>query len=324
MLIYAGIDEAGYGPIFGPLVVARTVFTLDKFDPEAPLPCLWRLLRSVVCRRAGDCHDRIAVNDSKRLFSSTLGLGHLERGVLGFLGESAAPITRLEELLTLLEVAGAADCLAHPCYSPTGLPTLPVEVDGHRLKRTRRRLLGAAERTGVRLTETGAAMVVEDQFNRLLDACGNKALGAWSLVVGHLQAIWQHYGEWQPQVVIDRQGGRIYYLDLLARAFPDARLCILLESPALSRYQLSQGERSMQVTVQVESEQRHLPVALASMTAKYLRELMMLRFRDFWSRQAPEVRPTCGYYGDGRRFLREITPRLASLGLELELIARRC
>ena len=35
MLVYAGIDEAGYGPMFGPLVIARSVFTLADADPAA-------------------------------------------------------------------------------------------------------------------------------------------------------------------------------------------------------------------------------------------------------------------------------------------------
>jgi len=30
MLVYAGIDEAGYGPMFGPFVVARSVFKIDE------------------------------------------------------------------------------------------------------------------------------------------------------------------------------------------------------------------------------------------------------------------------------------------------------
>ena len=34
MLIYAGIDEAGYGPMFGPLCVASSVIVLDKYNPD--------------------------------------------------------------------------------------------------------------------------------------------------------------------------------------------------------------------------------------------------------------------------------------------------
>ena len=45
VLIYAGIDEAGYGPMLGPLCVASSVFVLDEHDPAGGPPDLWRLLR---------------------------------------------------------------------------------------------------------------------------------------------------------------------------------------------------------------------------------------------------------------------------------------
>ncbi len=83
MLIYAGIDEAGYGPMFGPFVVGRTVFAVDEYD-GVQLPCLWRALNRAVCRKPSDKRRRIAVNDSKVLYSPQTGLGHLERAVLGF------------------------------------------------------------------------------------------------------------------------------------------------------------------------------------------------------------------------------------------------
>lgn len=78
----------------------------------------------------------------------------------------------------------------------------------------------------------------------------------------------------------------------------------------------------MRVTVQVASERRHLPTALASMTAKYVRELLLMRFQDYWRQHAPDVRPTYGYYGDGRRFLREIEPLFPLLKLERGVLVR--
>ena len=45
-----------------------------------------------------------------------------------------------------------------------------------------------------------------------------------------------------------------------------------------------------------------LPTALASMTAKYLRELSMRAFNEFWCARVPGLRPTAGYPGDAPRF----------------------
>lgn len=323
MLVYAGIDEAGYGPLFGPLVIARTVFTVDRADPGVPPPSLWRTMQGTICRLPGDPQGRIPINDSKRLYLPG-ALEHLERGVLGFLEQLPLRPASMQELLDGLGYDKLSRRPSHPCYADPSLPTIPSRLSTAELVQARRRLAAAGERSGVRLLEVSAAIILEDRFNRLVTDCGNKALCAWTFVAGHLQAIWSRYGERRPQVIIDRQGGRIYYLDLLARLFPQARLCILKETPALSRYLISEEGREMEITVQVQSELKHLPAALSSMIAKYLRELLMQRFQAFWRQAAPSVRPTCGYHRDGRRFLQEIEPLFSSLRIEPETLVRRC
>ncbi|MCH8212384.1 MAG: ribonuclease HII, partial [Planctomycetes bacterium] len=40
MLVYAGIDEAGYGPMLGPLCLGCTVFVLKDYDPCQGAPDL--------------------------------------------------------------------------------------------------------------------------------------------------------------------------------------------------------------------------------------------------------------------------------------------
>ena len=105
MLIYAGIDEAGYGPMFGPLTVACAVLTLPEHDPAAGAPKLWSILRSAVAKQVALSKGRIVVCDSKRLKRSNADAGnpsrhplaHLERGVLAFLatgGRSVPPDDR--------------------------------------------------------------------------------------------------------------------------------------------------------------------------------------------------------------------------------------
>ena len=324
-MIYAGIDEAGYGPLLGPMVIARCVFSVAGRDPSLLPPSLWRLLQGAVCRLPGDRRERIAVGDSKSLYTPSAGLGELERGVLSFLGSAGVHPDRLQPLLDILAFDELSHRTDHPCYRDEGGgPALPVKTDAAALRTSIERLDRSSLRAGVRLEELKAAVVFEDRFNRMVHDCGNKALCAWTFVAGHLEEIWNRYGERHPHVVIDRQGGRIYYVDLLSRLFPQARLCIQEETPAVSRYEIAEGERSMRVTVKVESEREHFPAAFASMSAKYLRELLMMRYQGFWLRHAPEVRPTFGYYRDGRRFLLQIEPLLRSLDLDRDLLVRRC
>ena len=48
----------------------------------------------------------------------------------------------------------------------------------------------------------------------------------------------------------------------------------------------------------------HLNVALASMAAKYLREVCMLQFNRYWAAQVPGLKPTAGYPTDAGPVLR--------------------
>ena len=51
------------------------------------------------------------------------------------------------------------------------------------------------------------------------------------------------------------------------------------------------------------------------MAAKLARELCMKRLNDYFRSHAPELKPTAGYYGDARRFLRETSGLRKKLGI---------
>lgn len=114
------------------------------------------------------------------------------------------------------------------------------------------------------------------------------------------------------------------YRDDLARAFPTTKIRIETETPLESRYELRVDGRVIKVTFTVGAESQHLPTALASMTAKYLRELWMERFNRFFHAVDENLRPTAGYVEDGRRFLVDAENAIAKCGLvERELVRSR-
>jgi ribonuclease HII len=88
--------------------------------------------------------------------------------------------------------------------------------------------------------------------------------------------------------------------------FPFVPLTVDVEGPAESRYVAGPLERGTVVRFMVNGERRSKEVALASCLAKYGRELMMACFNRTFSGAFARVRPTAGYYGDARRFLREL------------------
>jgi hypothetical protein len=51
------------------------------------------------------------------------------------------------------------------------------------------------------------------------------------------------------------------------------------------------------------------------MASKYLRELAMRPFNEFWCRHVPELKPTAGYSTDSRRFKADISAAQSSLGI---------
>src|SRR5258708_1498851 len=81
-MILAGMDEAGYGPLLGPLVVGCCAFELPETDHLAPLPCVWKRLRKLVSKTRPRNDRKIHINDSKAVYSPSIGIGRLERALL--------------------------------------------------------------------------------------------------------------------------------------------------------------------------------------------------------------------------------------------------
>ena len=90
----------------------------------------------------------------------------------------------------------------------------------------------------------------------------------------------------------------------------------------MSRYRLKIDGILSTITFASKTDEHHLPAALASMIAKYTRELYMLRFNHYFRSQISELKPTAGYVQDGRRFLKEIEPLLKKNGIKQELLVR--
>lgn len=328
-MIYAGIDEAGYGPILGPLCVASSVFRIPEGMSEQSPPDLWEALSSVVCRsRAEAGTSRLAVADSKRLkLANTVKrqhpLHHLELGVLAFLESQpgALKIGSVEQLLARL----AADPGHLPWYGADGDPSLPISTTPDHLHLLSARLKQACALTGIEPMDLRCLSVCEHRFNEELVRLPGKAAVSFHRVASLISRVWRSESAMQdnpaccPRIVVDRQGGRARYAGTLAHAFPDAAVVTVGESAQRSVYELVGNGRRVRVSFEVEAEARHLPVALASMTAKLVRELLVARLNRYWQSRCVELKPTAGYAQDGGRYLRD----LAGVASASELAALR-
>ena len=321
MALWAGIDEAGYGPRLGPLVVAGTVFNVTKEPSDGTL---WDLLGDAVARRARGSDGRLVVNDSKLVYSRSLGLRRLEEGVLAFLQTRAdRPLRRADQVLALLG-GGAGDALG-AWFRPTADLALPVASNASSLNSKASVLRQALRRAGVELLAARAAVVFPPEFNRLVARTRNKSLLLFQKCGLVLQEVWKHAGPDRSFVLVDKHGARKRYRRLLLDVFPHCRCDVMQEEAHRSVYRVSDGaQRSLVVIFQEGGDTRTLPTALASMTAKYVRELYMLAFNVYWQQRLTDLEPTAGYHGDAQRFLRDIAPALHTEKVDLSRLVRNC
>jgi len=308
-LVYAGIDEAGYGPLLGPLCVGMAVFMVDDWSPSMGPPDLWSRLERGVCTGARDPRGRVAIADSKRLKLPNSSarrhpLVQLERGVLAFSGLFERDIGFDSDLFEML----GASVGALPWYrtSPTALP---LGSSAEEIRIAANLLRRACREAGVELAAMRCLALDEGSFNEIVRREGTKAATTLDAIGRHLRWVcdrpWAHADE--IRIVSDRLGGRRDYRSFLAGAlgFGEHGVRVVEESARVSAYEVDLDGRSIGVQFRPECESAHLPVALASMVAKYVRELMMARFNAYWCARDPSLKRTAGYRQDARRWLDE-------------------
>lgn len=322
MLIYAGIDEAGYGPMLGPLCVGMTVFRLPAHDPARGAPDLWMLLDRVV-GRAGSKQDRLLVDDSKKLKGAKTGkahpLRHLERGVLTFLAATSGSPCRAARDTDIFAHLGAEAPEHGWC---AGAVSLPLAHESDRLGIDAARLDRGLRQAGIEFLGARCETIHADRFNREAALFGSKATINFGAMARLVDRLWREHGRAHPRLLVDRHGGRTRYREPLQLSFPEASIRIIAETDQLSRYYLRDERGEITITFMAEAEQHHFPTALASMTAKYTRELFMLRLNRFFAEHLPEVKPTAGYVQDARRYLEELGSVLNRLGIDRRDLVR--
>lgn len=306
-LLFSGMDEAGYGPMLGPLCVGRASLRVDDWsavdaegDPRR-VPDLWSMLSTSVAKTRKSAKGRITIADSKKLKlpSSSVRnhpLVHLERGVLAMLGTIGEFPETDAELFAMLgvEVEERPWFQGEPVELPVGSGRDMLRIDVNDLRTT-------MDRAGVGLIDLKVHTLGVDAYNAVVRAHGTKAATTAQLLVGHLGEVKKLSGFDYTRVVIDRQSGRTHYHKLLSRVWEG--LEILEESDRASRYAGGRDGDELGVLLVSKADDGYLPVSLASMAAKYVRELMMGRLNRYWSTRLPELKPTAGYVQDARRWL---------------------
>lgn len=278
-----GVDEAGYGAIIGPLAHGAVV-AQEKGWVEA-------------FRSAG-----LRVDDSKKVYTSG-GPAALERTVLAAARASGWQGEDLESLLVHLGLG----CLQLPDCFECSSTRLPLFADSVPL------LHGISSF----MPQLYAQLTFPQSFNEQVDATDNKSTVAMGCVAGLMRRMLADFGE-DGHLLVDKQGGRNRYAPFLFDCFPGCLVATEEESSARSCYRLG----TLCVEFAEKADGRSPEVALASMTAKYLREVFMWRFNGYWHAALPGVAPTAGYPEDGRRFVSQLLQAAPSMAIELRSFLR--
>ena len=306
---WVGIDEAGYGPNLGPLVMTAVVAE----GPDGHDLDLWADLASTVCR-AGGSPNRLWVDDSKKVYRAGKGRDRLDAGCLAALAASGRAVpTTLGGLIGAVGAGTLDDAELTPWLG--GLDPRHPDLRSRSLADAtlaRRPLEGAPWR----VVDVRSVVVGPRAFNDGLDRTGSKALvhfAAFARLLGHVRSTTPEGRS--VAIRSDKHGGRHFYADLLSGAFPDLEVERGPEGADLSRYFLSGPGAWMMLSLVPRADAEDGLVALASMVSKAIRERWMDAFNAHWAARIPGLRPTAGYPVDAARFRDAIAADCAAMGM---------
>lgn len=315
-----GIDEAGYGPNLGPLVQAAVALHLPDDDPAG-----WDALKAVVRRCHEPADGRLLIDDSKKVYTRG-GLAALERVVVPVLGFHPQPLSAFLER----RLPDDLDAELRQEVWFNFDEALPVASDPADFGPAFTCWLGDGTLTHNKWYSARAFIVPATRFNRIAEGAGSKgavlAHGLVDLMPHHLH-VGRPGAPWFPDAPVhfscDKLGGRNAYAAIVQQAFPDGWVVVEKEGAAESRYRVDGLDRPVSVSFRPRADGDSVAVALASMLAKYLREVCMLQFNRFWATHVPGLAPTAGYPGDAKRYYDAIRPAMEKLGLAPDQVWRK-
>lgn len=278
-MLVTGVDENGLGPRLGPLVA--TALTL-----ETP-----RYSRSVLCERGL----RLGLTDSKE----TGGFGRMaftESVALALLGQRGEGVPRSADALLdrvfpdvqprlkscCPDVSTSEQCwgvdLALPVFG--GDPAIGRSLLARLVGRSKLRLVGVESR-----------IACAGILNARLSSGQNKLGVDLELFEDLIESVRRAHSS-HLLVVCGMIGGIRDYGSRFRRL--DSRRVRLLASRRGQRRYTVDGVGELRF--EVDADARHLPVALASIVGKYVREVSMRRIGEFYRLGDPELQLASGYH----------------------------
>jgi ribonuclease HII len=306
-VLVLGVDENGLGPRLGPLVATSVCLEVDAYDRNDRA----RLQRVAT---------RVGIGDSKQTsaFGQMRAAEGLALAVLEALHDRVP--SHVDELLHWLELDGPsalrASCprrSAPQCWSQTlQLPAFGGDVAEGRLQLAR---LG---KHGVRLRSARSAVMCAGRMNEQLRRLGSRTSVDLAMFERLVLAASRELATPLTAILGMVGGIRDYerYFSLLAAD----SICGPVRTRQAVSYQVA-GVGSL--SFEIDADARHLPVALASMLGKYVRELCMERQNRFYVQHQDDLPRPSGYHDPvTRRFVEQSQQLRQRLGIVNECFER--
>jgi len=305
-LIVVGVDENGLGPLLGPLVTTAVSVEVARYSPT----------------RHGAIGRELGIDDSK----ATSGFGQmaLAEGLALALVEQlgmALP-SEIDALLELL-LLDAPSSLRRPC--PAGalaqcwsaaiaLPCFGGDVQ------VGRETLRSLARRGVRFVRARSAIACTGTLNERLRRGQSRVEVDLELMERLVLDARGASGADDVRAICGMVGGIRNYPAKM-RHFPPRRVTPVRALAGTLAYDVADVGH---VRFEIDADARHLPVALASMVGKYVRELFMERQNRFYREHDPTLRDVSGYHDPvTQAFVLASAPLRLSLGIDDACFARK-
>jgi ribonuclease HII len=299
------VDENGLGPLLGPLVTTAVTVETARYSQK----------------RHGALGRELGIDDSK----NTAGFGRMavaEGLTLALLSPACGRVCAdVDELFGAL-LLDARDALTRPCPDstrsqcwsrPLALPCFGGDVTEGR------EMLRKLARRGVEVTHVRSALACTGVLNTLLSR-GQSRVEVDLELMERLVLDAREKADEELAAICGMVGGIRNYLAKM-RHFPLRGVAALkVPRPTLAFAVTGVGK----VSFEIDADAHHMPVALASMVGKYVRELWMARQNRFYLEHDASLEEVSGYHDPvTQRFIGATVQLRAKLGIVDDCFVRK-